>query len=436
MLKRKIYQDLLAWKSRENKKCLIISGPRQIGKTFIVEQFAQREYERFININFLLNSSAHSIFESNLDAYTIRTNLTLYMGVRIEPKKTLLFLDEIQECPNAITALKFLLKDKDIDIIASGSALGIAYKNVNSFPVGSVEYLDMYSLSFEEFLMANHVGQDVFDVLKNCFEKREKVPLAIHEKMMEYLRMYLVIGGMPEVVQTFIDNKDYAQVDYIQKRLYRDYRMDIAHYADAGIKMKAEQCYTSIPIQLQKENHKFQYSVIEKKGTARKFESSVDWLLRAGIACAAYNVSDISFPLKQFINRDHFRLYMTDIGLLVGTYDMHIKSALLEEDDNNVILKTAKGGLYEALAADFLIKKGYQDLFFYRNQNGSIEMEFLLESSKGILPIEIKAGRNRSKSLRKLLEREEINKGIKFSNQNMGEVDNQITAPLYMMLFI
>ena len=442
MLRRKIMDNLIAWKGKNGKKALIVSGARQVGKTFIIREFGKEQYRSFIELNFIENPSLSRIFQDSLRADDILEGIRLYFpGVQIAEKQTLLFLDEIQDCPNAITALKFLAADERIDVIASGSALGMVYNRVTSYPVGSVEYLDMNSLDFEEFLWALQIGEESIQGLKKRCHEREVVPGAIHAQMMKYLKQYMVIGGMPEVVDTFVKSRDYLAADAIQRRIYRDYLADIARFASPDLKIKAENCYKSIPLQLSKENHKFQYSLVEKKGTSRKFESSLDWIVNAGMAIPVYNVKYIEYPLQAHRMEKSLRLYPNDIGLLICIYDYSLKAALLEENDlegkpEHIILKTAKGGLYEALAADMLIKRGYKNLFFHRNESGTAEIEFLIENEDGVVPIEIKAGRAATKTLNRLLEKEDIKYGYKMSSGNVGVAGKKITLPLYMMMFL
>ena len=441
MLERKIMNKLLLWKQRNTKKALIISGARQTGKTFIVRQFGRENYTSIIELNFLEDKNLCDIFSGDLHPKSIYTNISLMCpGCTLIPHETLLFLDEIQACPNAISALKFLVEDGNADVIATGSALGIAFGNTASFPVGSVEYLDMYSLSFEEYLHAIGIDSSVIDYLRDCFENRTPVASPVHKKMLEYLKQYIAVGGMPEVVNTFVQTGSYAEADKIQRQLYKDYITDIAHYASPDIRIKAENCYKSIPLQLTKENHKFQYTIVEKKGTARKFESSVDWMENAFTAYPVYNVSAISFPLKAFAKSDNFRLYYNDIGMLTAAYDYSLKKALIDDqpDESSPVpmLKIAKGGIYEALAADLLIKNGHKELFFFRNETGSLEIEFLLEKTSGIIPIEIKAGRNSTASLDNILKMEDIPEGYKFCAQNIGVSGKKVTMPLYMLMFL
>ena len=441
MLKRKAMTSLEKWKATPKRKSLLISGARQVGKTYLVRRFAEANYASFIELNFVENNSLTEIFAGSLDAQSILTNIRLVMPhQKIIPGETLLFLDEIQECPQAITALKFLTQAEEIDVIASGSALGIAYKQTASFPVGAVEFLDMTSLDLEEFLWAIGIGEDVIDTVRSYFVRKAPVPQGIHTKMMEYLHRYMVIGGMPEAVQKFTDSQSYSEADAVLRSIYRSYIADIAHYAAPDVRIKAEKCYRSIPLQLTKDNHKFQYKAVEEKGTARKFETSIDWLVNACMAYPVHNVSAVEFPLEAYIKEDNFRLYMNDIGLLISTYDYELKNVLLhdgilEKKPDNLVLRAAKGGLYESLAADILMKNG-KKLSFFRNDAGSVELEFFFENAEGIIPVEIKAGKNSTASLNRILEQENIPYGYKLSSQNVGTAGKKITHPLYMLMFI
>ena len=442
MLRRKVLSKLFSWKTEHKNKCLVISGPRQVGKTYIVRRLGET-YSSYIELNFIEKPELSLIFKDSLRADDIFTGIKLnFPDKQIIPGETLILLDEIQECANAITALKLLANDNKADVIATGSLLGLRYKGNSSYPVGSVDYLDMYSLDFEEFLWAMGIDDEIIALLKNHYAEKKMVPHAIHKKMMNYLKQYMVLGGMPEVINTFLDKKDYHAADSVQRSIYRDYIADIARYAEPNIKIKAEKCYKSIPLQLSKDNHKFQYSVVEHKGNAKKFETSLDWIINANMVAPVLNVNKTEYPLAAFALDDNIRLYNTDIGLLICTYDFSLKKALLEDDDfydnalSNPILKVAKGGIYEALIAEMLVKAGCSDIFFYRNNPGTVEIEFLLDKSDGVLPIEVKAGHNRTKSLDSILKCDSIPYGIKFADQNVGISGKKITMPLYMAIFL
>lgn len=441
MLKRKAMDGLYAWKEKADRRPLIVEGARQVGKTYAVRAFAAQAYRAVYELNFLERPDLCAIFDGDLSADAVLAGVRLrFPRIPLQPGGTLLFLDEIQACPNALAALKFLGRDLRFDVIAAGSALGILHGQVRSWPVGQVEYLPMTSLDFEEFLWAAGVEADLVETIRSYRGGDRKIPEAVHRAMMRFLRQYLVIGGMPDVVNAFLPDQDYVAADDVQRRIYRDYVADIAHYAEPEIRQKAQKCWQSLPIQLAKENHKFQYGTVEHKGTSRKFGSAVDWLLGSEMACRAENVSTIEYPLRAFALSDQFRLYPTDIGLLIAAYDFSLKRMLLQEDEEertteSVILKTAKGGIYEALAAEMLWKRGFRDLHFFRNSTGSVEIEFLLESDTGVTPLEIKAGHNRSRSLDGILARADIPRGIKFADQNAGIAGKKITLPLYMLMF-
>ena len=442
MLKRRIIDDLLDFKNSNQNKCLILDGARQVGKSYIIDKVFSKEYESYLKIDFHEKESNKDIFDGDIDGESIIKKIKLfYPTFNIVKGNTLLFLDEIQECTKAIVSLKYLANYKDIDVVCSGSSLGLSYKADISYPVGYVINLKMHSLDFREFLWAKNIDNELIDDLKKYFDfpNSKVINKAILSKMNEYLKEYLVVGGMPEVVSKYIETNDYNEAHIVQKRIYRDYISHIATYASSEIKTKAMSVYKTIPSQLSKDNHKFQYSYVEKKGTARKFETSVDWLTNANIACRINNVNCIDYPLESFSIQDNFRLYYNDIGLLMATYDISIINALVHDsyDEKPAIeLGIAKGGIYEALIADLLCKKGYDHIYFYRNEPGTIEIEFLIENSAGIVPIEVKAGRTGTKSLNQVLKNEKVKIGYKLSNQKNGQIDKKITLPLFMILFI
>ena len=436
MLKREVTDELKQWKETSDHKCLVMRGARQVGKTYAVEHFCETEYSSFIEINFLENPSMKKIFSGDLDAKTIKKNMSLYIPEgRFVQGDTCIFLDEIQECPEAITSLKFLANDKSIDVIASGSMLGIDYKRPTSYPVGSIRYIDMFSLNFREFLRASGVAEDIIDELRACYRNRTQVPWAIHDKMMELFRMYIILGGMPEALNMYFENNSIADADRKVRDILNDYRYDIAHYAVADVNIKAEECYFSLPNQLSKENHKFKYSNVEKGGTTRKFGSSIDWLKGAYLIKCVYNLSGYDIPLGNGIIKDNFRVYPTDIGLLMGMFDKNVKEYILHPD-GEMLGGAVKGGIYEAAIADILIKNGYKELFFRKNETSTFEIEFLIENRDGVIPVEVKAGKSKSKSLDNLLKRDDIPYGYKLIDGNVGVTGKKITLPLYMSMFI
>lgn len=329
MLKRKMYDTLLAWKNKEKKECLLVKGARQVGKTYLIREFGKNEYESFIEINFYEQKSLKIIFEGDKTADEIYKRLSANIpNVKLIPGKTLIFLDEIQKCSDARTALKFLCEDGRFDVIASGSLLDLSYgkdddkevKKVGSIPVGYEKSIMMYSLDFEEFLWANGYSDDTISYLKNYFILKEKIPYEINNKFESLLREYLVVGGMPEVVVNFIKYKDFTKVQEIQDKILSSYVDDISQHAKGAEKVKVRQCYDSIPRQLARENKKFKYSEIEKKATSRKFGDSVRWLSDANLAYICYNTSTPILPLKAYEKDNEFKLYISDTGLLLALY--------------------------------------------------------------------------------------------------------------------
>lgn len=441
MLQRKVMAELNAWKTDVKRKSMMIRGARQVGKTYIVRQLGET-YQSFIELNFIEHPDYKAIFSGDLDPDTLITNISAYIpSANLIPGGTLILLDEIQECAEALTSLKFWTGDWRYDVIATGSTLGVDFKEGNSFPVGFVKTIEMDSLDFEEFLWALGINDQVIETLRECYLQRKEVPAALHSKMLQYMKEYMVVGGMPEVVQMFVETRDLKKTDEIQRQIYSDYISNIAHYAPADIKIRTERCYRSIPLQLAKENHKFQYKVVEKGSTATKYETCLDWLEKAYMVITVHHISTLEFPLESFQEEDHFRLYPTDVGLLMAAYPFMVKGALLEEQSMeekplNLSIGSAKGGLYEALAADLLRKRGYRELYFLKDQKSTREIEFFITNEDGIIPVEIKAGRNKANSLGHILENPLVPYGYKMSSQNVGVSEKKITLPLYMLMFI
>ena len=432
MLKRKFYDKLLEWKNNHKQTCLLVKGARQIGKTFIIDLFGRENYESYIYINFIEMPQTKDIFSGELTADEIYKLLTLVMPeVKYIEHNTLLFLDEIQECPQARTALKFLAIDGRFDVIASGSLLGISYKEVTSIPVGYEEQVEMYSLDFEEFLWAVGYDNEKINSLREYFDKKEKVPDVIHEKMMSLLREYVVIGGMPAVVSRYIETHHFGEVQNMQQMILDSYFDDISKYASNTEKPKVKNAYLSIPKQLAKENKKFQFSVVEKKATARKYENSIEWLRDASLARMVYNVSAPDFPLTAYGKDNQYKLYISDIGLLTALYGFDMKKAVID----NTVKGNVKGGIYENLVLDILSKSSHK-LHYYRTDNGSVEIEFLITKDAQIIPIEVKAGNGSTISLNTLLEKTDIPYGYKLISGNVGVNGKKIVMPLYMAMFI
>jgi predicted AAA+ superfamily ATPase len=431
MLKRKIEDNLLAWKNRDDKMCLVIKGARQVGKTFSVDKFAKENYEHYTSINFDENPAYQTIFDGDFDVETLIKQISLRVpNAELVPNKSLIFLDEIQNCPRARTALKFFAIDKRFDVIASGSLLGINYKNVPSFPVGYVEHLELNSLDFEEFLWANDVTEKSVADIKEYFDKRKSVPIAMHEKMMELFKEYIVVGGMPRVVNEFVTTHNFANVLRLQKAIVSDYSDDIAKYAIGAEKAKARACFLSIPKHLSKDYKKFTYSLVENRGTARKFGGSLMWLYDAGIINFCYNLSSPELPLEGNAKSDVFKVYMRDTGLLMSMLEDGSQEDII---DGN--LGIYKGAIYENIIADIFGKSGKKLYYFeYRSQ---IEIDFFIRHNKQATAVEVKAANNtKAKSMAAIIKNYGVKHGIKLSSKNVGGTETVDSYPLYMAIFL
>lgn len=442
MLKRKIYNELKKWKEDKRKddikECILINGARQVGKSFIVDEFGKNEYKAYYCINFVKSPNMKEIFNGSLEADDIYKRMSLYMSnFKIIPGDTLIFLDEIQVCGNARTALKFLAIDNRCDIIASGSLLGLRYgfdddkdvSEVSSYPVGYEKQITMHSLDFEEFAWALGYNEDSISNLKEYFDKKEKVPNAINEKWEELFREYIIVGGMPEVVDIFVKTKDYNKAGQIQSKILDDYKEDISKHAKGAEKTKVRKCYDNIPSALAKENKKFKYGDVISKATRRTLEDSITWLIDSSMACICKNTSLPEVPLNSHAKDNDFKLYLNDTGLLCSIYGRETKLGIL----NDTLKGNGKGGIYENAIADLLVKKGYA-LHFYKPNDYS-ELEFVIENG-GVVPIEVKASNNPSRSLDTFISSFKPRVSYKLINGNIGYIDDKYTIPHYMIMFI
>lgn len=440
MIKRKMYKYLINWKQKKDKSALIIKGARQVGKSYLVREFGRNEYEDYIEINFLKNPLYKNIFKGDLSAEEIFKRLSAYIpNLKIIPFKTLLFLDEIQVCAEARTAVKFLVEDGSVDVISSGSLLGLSYledddKNVTeptSLPVGYEEQITMYSLDFEEFLWAKGYNDDAIAYLKDFYISNKEVSKELNDKYLELFREFMIVGGMPEVVQTFIDTNNFQEASKIQGKILADYQDDISKHAKGQEKIKVRQCYDSIPKQLAKEYKKFQYSVVEKGKTSKKYGGSIKWLCDSSLVNKCSNVNEAYIPLLAYEMDDQFKLYLNDTGLLLYLYGPETKLAIL----NNTLKGNAKGGIYENIISESLLKRGYK-LYYYKTQNSSMEIEFVIEKNGEVIPIEVKAGNDSTPSLNSFINKYHPKVSYKFVNGNVGFLDGKKTLPHYMVMFI
>ena len=440
MLKRKIETYLAKWKKSENKKPLVIKGIRQCGKTYIVRKFAKENYESVVYMNFILEPDKTSAITGNMDVDTIVLNLSaLIPGSRFIDGKTCIILDEIQECKEARTALKSFHIDGRFDVIATGSLLGVkgygrSKKNKeegegqDSVPVGYETVIDMYPLDFEEFLWANGISDMVIDSVKSCFENERAVPSGIHKAMMELLYRYVIVGGLPEVVNCFLKTKNIELIYKVQRNLIAGYEEDMVKYADDADKPRIRECFESIPKQLAKENKKFQYSIVRKGGRASQYIGSIQWLEDAGVVRRCYNTQITELPLEGNSIKDSFKIYTTDIGLLMAMLDYGTQADILKGN-----LLGYKGAIFENLMADFLCKSG-QKLYYFHKDSG-LELDFLIRFKGECVILEVKAKSGKTKSMTTVLKNKDVyhvSHAIKLGQYNVGREGEVLTIPLYM----
>lgn len=436
MLKRKIEQSLSDWKNTGNHKPLLIKGCRQCGKTFSVLDFAKKNYKHVVYLNFYENPDYASVFSGTLEVDTIIMMLTALLGntAVFEPGETVLVLDEIQDCPDARTALKFFHKDGRFDVIGTGSLLGVkGYgKEPKSIPVGSETVMDMYPLDFEEFLWANGITEAVIDMLKKYLEEEMPVPEALHNRMRQLLLQYIVVGGMPDVVQTFVDTRQMNEVLRIQRDIVRSYEDDMIKYAEKKDKSCIKECFQSIPRQLSKENKKFQYSVVKKGSTAAKYAGSLQWIEDAGIISRCYNLHITELPLDGNANEEIFKVYMRDCGLFVSMLEDGTQYDILQGN-----LLGYKGAVFENLIADIFSKMGRR--LYYFHKDSGLEVDFVIRYKGECTLVEVKAVTGNVKSTKTILyhpEKYHVYRAIKLGDYNVGRTEQILTLPLYMAFLL
>ncbi|NOX64300.1 MAG: ATP-binding protein [Chlorobi bacterium] len=399
-MKRTLYKDLLHWKENKDRKPLLLQGARQVGKTYLIDEFAKCEYSDYIYLNFEQNPDLRTLFLGDLSPQNIINNISLYIGKKINFSDTLIFFDEIQIAPEAITSLKYFYEQApEHHIISAGSLLGVSVGKESSFPVGKVNFMTLYPMSFKEYLIA--FGEKLLVERLTEIKSIEPLPEVIHEKLLNYLKMYLYLGGMPEVLQNYLDNKDVVLARKIQNDILEAYSRDFSKYTDKSQAIKTSELWNSIPYQLAKENKKFKYSDVRKNARASLFEQTIEWLKKAGLINAAYNISVPKLPLAGYADRTKFKIYLLDTGLLGAmlglTSDVIIKGSKLFSEYN--------GAFIENFIANELKVSGNKELFYWTSKSDA-EVDFIVQLENEIYPIEVKSGTNRTlKSLRSYAEK-------------------------------
>ena len=436
MLKRKIEKSLIEWKNTAGRKPLIVKGCRQCGKTFSVLKFAKENYKHVVYLNFFENPDYSSVFAGALDVDTIVMMLSALLVDKavFEPNETVLVLDEIQECPEARTALKFFRTDGRYDVIGTGSLLGVkGYgKEPKSIPVGSETVIDMYPLDFEEFLWANGISESIIDMLQKSMDAETPVPEALHSRMRQLILQYAVVGGMPDAVQTFVDGRQMGDVLRIQRDIVRSYEDDMVKYAEKKDKARIRECFQSIPRQLAKENKKFQYSVVRKGSTAVKYAGSLQWIEDAEIITRCHNLSITELPLDGNAEEDVFKVYMCDMGLFVSMLEDGTQYDILQGN-----LYGYKGAIFENLIADIFFKMG-RKLYYFHKDSG-LEVDFVIRYRGECTLVEVKAATGNVKSTKTILKHPEkyhVSSAIKLGDYNVGRDGQILTLPLYMAFLL
>lgn len=425
-MKRKITGQLIEWKNSSARKPLILNGARQVGKTFILREFGRENYKNTVYVNLESNGTVASMFNDDISPSKLIKYLEVETGERILPNETLIILDEIQSCERAVTSLKYFCEEApDYHIAAAGSLLGVAInRNQTSFPVGKVNVLRLYPLDFEEFLTA--MGNDllIYEITE-CYTQMSPMNEGLHQKALDLYHDYLIIGGMPEAVKAFIETNSYIDASLVQSSIIDSYTADMAKYASNSEAVKIRACYNSIPAQLAKDNKKFQYKVVQKGGSSSIFGASLEWLKQAGVILECQRVDQGTMPLPVYADQTSFKIYMSDVGLLVNKSQMSVNTIITGE--SNIFM----GAVTENYIAQQLAAKNYP-LYYWTVANSQAELDFVLQKNDKIYAIEVKKGEHvRSRSLSVFKQKYSPDYAIRFSQKNFGKTEDIISIPLY-----
>jgi predicted AAA+ superfamily ATPase len=431
-MKRKISDSLVEWKNSSERKPLIVNGARQVGKTYILEQFGEEYFQNVVYLNMEIEGAIGAFIEKELSPQKIIQFIESSKRQEIIPEKTLIFFDEIQACERALTSLKYFCEQMpEYHVVAAGSLLGVAVNREKySFPVGKVSELSMYPLDFEEFIWA--LGYEkLAEEIRSHFANNEAMPEALHHVALELYQQYFIIGGMPEAVKTFIKTDSFLKVQVIQNNILNEYIADMAKYADTATSVKIRACYDSIPAQLAKENAKFQYKVVQRGGTATIFGEAIEWLNLANITLKCQQLEHGFIPINAYMNLINFKLYMGDIGILTLRSEIPLQTVLSTIETDNTFL----GAMTENYVAQCFRSKNYR--LAYWQSEGKAEVDFVLQLDGKVVPVEVKKGRrNRSKSLGVFMEKYKLEYAIRISKKNFGFENRIKSVPLYAVFCI
>ena len=426
-MKRKALRQLEDWKKKSDRMPLIVNGARQVGKTYLIKEFGEMYFKNTVYFNLETNLAVNSYFETDIHPLRIIQYLETASGQRIIPEETLLVLDEIQSCPRALTALKtFCEEAPQYYIVCAGSLLGVAVNRDNySFPVGKVNEIQLFPMDFEEFL--NALNEDLLmSEIRAHFASDIKMPEILHNKALDYYKQYLIVGGMPAVVNEFVQTQSLLTAAEIQGRIQNEYISDMAKYASATTSVKIRACYNSVPVQLAKENKKFQYKIVQRGGTATIFGESIEWLNFAGVVLKCQKVEHGYMPVAVYADLSDFKLYMSDVGLLTAKSGMAQQRILSSVEEDNGFL----GALSENYVAQALKANGHS-LFYWKNDN-TAELDFVLQIDGEVVPVEVKKGsRTKSVSMNMFLKKYNCPYAIRISKKNFGFENNIKSVPFY-----
>lgn len=432
MIERKIDKQLDVFFEENENKALLITGARQVGKTFSIRNFARRNFDSLIEVNFIENKEAKSLFEGASDSGEILLRLSAIAEEAMIPGKTIIFFDEVQECKELVTAIKFLVEDGRYNYILSGSLLGVELDDLRSVPVGYMDIFEMYPLDFEEFAWANKVNKEILRNIRLCFEEKKAVDKFIHEKMMELFRLYLIVGGMPEVVSAFLQTHDLKRVADVQRGILRLYKKDIAKY-DPKEKLYLDDIFESIPGELNNKNKRFILKNLNENFKFSRYENSFIWLKDAGVALPTFCADEPKVPLRLAKMKNLFKLFMSDVGLLAAMYMDDIQIKILSREKNINF-----GAVYENAVAQELHSHGYELYYFNSKKQG--ELDFIIEDKGEIIPIEIKSGKDYTvhSALNRVIANEQyqISRAFVFCNENVHVKGKLVYCPIYMIMFL
>lgn len=420
-------EDLRNWKYKKNRKPLIIEGARQVGKTWIMKEFGRQEYQNIVYINFDSNARVAELFSADLDTQRILRGIEIYAGKKIDPENTLIIFDEVQEVPKALSSLKYFCEDApEYHIVCAGSLLGIALHDGTSFPVGKVEFLKLHPLSYKEFLMAT--GKELYAELID--QKDYQMIASFKQIYVDALKEYYYVGGMPEAVVSYSEEQDFAEVRNIQNRILAAYEQDFSKHAPANIVPKIRMVWNSIPSQMAKENRKFLYGLIREGARAKEYETAIMWLSDCGLVHKVSRITTPHLPLKAYEDLKAFKLFLVDVGLLGALAGLNQKILL----DGNDLFVEFKGALTEQYVLQQLVTNPDLGVYYYTNDRGSCEIDFLIDDGEKIIPLEVKAEINlRAKSLKSYRDKYAPIISARASMADYKEHDGLVDLPLYVI---